>query len=288
MNFFQKLFGSKIENDDEKRAEEKEKNFDVLKYDGVRALRMGQYEYAIRCFRHALKIDDDLEVHDYLTQALIRNNELLPAYKELQVLATAEPDNQDIFIRMASVAFMAEDYNAMADACRRALDINADNPVVFQFYSRAYRGLGDYVNALQMVNKAIELDDKYADAYQLRGEILLEMGDTNSAGKDADWLLEHTDGNEDAYLFKARVERAKEDYQSAIAYYDKVAELNPFRVEVFRERGALKLALGDKAGAEEDGRKLLELNTEGDNSEEALEAKKKADDIKNDEKEGQD
>lgn len=288
MNFFQKLFGSKIENEDEKRAEEKEKNFDVLKYDGVRALRMGQYEYAIRCFRHALKIDDDLEVHDYLSQALIRNNELLPAYKELQVLATAEPDNQDIFIRMASVAFMAEDYNAMADACRRALDINADNPVVFQFYSRAYRGLGDYVNALQMVNKAIELDDKYADAYQLRGEILLEMGDTNSAGKDADWLLEHTDGNEDAYLFKARVERAKEDYQLAIAYYDKVAELNPFRVEVFRERGALKLALGDKAGADEDGRKLLELNTEGDNSEEALKAKKKADDIKNDEKEGQD
>lgn len=287
MNFFQKLFGSKIENEDEKRAEEKEKNFDVLKYDGVRALRMGQYEYAIRCFRHALKIDDDLEVHDYLSQALIRNNELLPAYKELQVLATAEPDNQDIFIRMASVAFMAEDYNAMADACRRALDINADNPVVFQFYSRAYRGLGDYVNALQMVNKAIELDDKYADAYQLRGEILLEMGDTNSAGKDADWLLEHTDGNEDAYLFKARVERAKEDYQSAIAYYDMVAELNPFRVEVFRERGALKLALGDKAGADEDGRKLLELNTEGDNSEEALKAKKKADDIKNDEKEGQ-
>ena len=283
MNFFQKLFGSKIENEDEKRAEEKEKNFDVLKYDGVRALRMGQYEYAIRCFRHALEIDDDLEVHDYLSQALIHNNELLPAYKELQVLATAEPENQDVFIRMASVAFMAEDYNAMADACRRALEINTGNPVVFQFYSRAYRGLGDYVNALQMVNKAIEIDDKYADAYQLRGEILLEMGDVNSADRDADWLLEHTDDNEDAYLFKARVERAKGNYQSAITYYNKVAELNPFRIEVFRERGALKLSIGDKAGAEEDGRRLLEINSEGQNSEEALKAKKKVDDIKNDE-----
>lgn len=268
MNFFQKLFGSKTENADEKRAEDKEKNFDVLKYDGVRALRMGQNEYAIKCFRHALEIDDDLEVHDYLSQALLHNNELLPAYKELQILANAEPDNQDIYIRMASVAFMTEDYEVMADACRHALDINTTNPVVYQFYSRAYRGLGDYVNALAMVNKAIELDEKYADAYELRGEILLEMGDVNNADKDADWLIEHTKDSEDVYLFKARVERAKNDLKSAIKYYDKVVELNPFRIEAFRERGAAKLAIGDKEGADEDGQKLLELNPEEEKGEE--------------------
>lgn len=260
MNFLRKLFGSKGEHAGTEQTEDKDKNFDVLKYDGVRALRMGQYDYAIKCFRHALQINDDLEVHDYLSQALIRNNELLPAYKELQVLATAEPDNQDVLVRMASVAYMTEDYEAMADACRQALDINTTNPVVYLFYSRAYRGLGDYVNALAMVNKAISLDDDYIDAYELRGEILLQMGDVNNADSDADWLLKHTDNNEDVLLFKARVEKAKKDYKSAIHYYDLVTDANPFRIEAFRERGALKLAIGDKAGAEEDGQKLLELN----------------------------
>lgn len=260
MNFFQKLFRDKPDDTGDKEMEKKEKNFDVLKYDGVRALRTGQFEYAIKCFRHALEINDDLEIHDYLSQALIRNNELLPAYHELQVLADAEPDNQDIYIRMASIAYMTEDYDAMAEACRKALDINKENPVVYQFYARAYRGSGDYVNALAMVNKAIELDNKYVDAYELRGEILLEMDDINGADKDAQWLLEHTENDEDVFLFKARVERAKEDYKSAIEYYDKVTDVNPFRIEAFRERGALKLAIGDKEGADEDGRKLLELN----------------------------
>lgn len=260
MNLLKKLFGNHHDETGEKETENKEKNFDVLKYDGVRALRTGQYDYAIKCFRHALDINDDLEIHDYLSQALIRNNELLPAYKELQILADAEPDNQDIFIRMANVAFMTEDYDAMADACSHALDINKDNPVVYLFYSRAYRGKGDYINALAMVNKAIELDNKYVDAYELRGEILLEMGDVNGADRDATWLLEHTENDEDVFLFKARVERARENYKEAINYYNKVTDVNPFRIEAFRERGAVKLAMGDKEGADEDGRKLLELN----------------------------
>lgn len=275
MNFFRKLFGTKPDDTGDKEMEDKDKNFDVLKYDGVRALRTGQFDYAIKCFRHALEINDDLEIHDYLSQALIRNNELLPAYHELQVLADAEPDNQDIYIRMASVAFMTEDYDAMKEACQKALDISKENPVVYLFYSRAYRGAGDYVNALAMVNKAIELDNNYVDAYELRGEILLEMDDVNGADADAKWLLDHTENDEDVFLFKARVERAKEDYKEAIKYYDKVTDVNPFRIEAFRERGALKLAIGDKEGADEDGRKLLELNPGEVQAQEQKEEEKK-------------
>lgn len=260
MNFFQKLFGSKAENPEEEREKEKEKNFDVLKYDGVRALHSGQFDYAIKCFKSALEINDDLEIHDYLSRALIYNNELLPAYKELEILYKAEPDNQDILIRMANVAFMTEDYDTMAADCEKAMKISDDNPLVYYFYARAKRGQGDYVNALAMVTKAIKLDDGRFDYHELRGEILLDMNDTEGADKEAEWMLEHDANEEDALLFKARVERKKGDNKSAIKYYDKVTTVNPFRIEAFRERGALKLEMGDKAGADEDGQKLLELN----------------------------
>lgn len=84
MNFFKSLFGKKEEEAPEKKQqEEAARNFDVLKYDGVRALRSGETAYAIECFNHALELHDDLEVRDYLSQALIRNNELLPAYEQL-------------------------------------------------------------------------------------------------------------------------------------------------------------------------------------------------------------
>ena len=51
MKFFKALFGSKEEKPEEKKKAEEAKNFDVLKYDGVRALRAGQAEFAIRCWR---------------------------------------------------------------------------------------------------------------------------------------------------------------------------------------------------------------------------------------------
>ena len=39
-----------------------------------------------------------------------------------------------------------------------------------------------------------------------------------------------------------------------------VTEVNPFCIEAFRERGSLRLAQGDKAGAEADMQKVLELD----------------------------
>ena len=61
MNFLKSLFGNKAENEEEKRREEEKKNFETLKYDGVRALQINQIEQALRCFSHALQLHDDLE-----------------------------------------------------------------------------------------------------------------------------------------------------------------------------------------------------------------------------------
>ena len=77
MNFLKALFGGKEENSEEKRQADEQKNFDILKYDGVKALKTGQWQQAIRCLNHALNIREDLECHDYLSQALLQNNEFL-------------------------------------------------------------------------------------------------------------------------------------------------------------------------------------------------------------------
>ena len=77
MGFWNALFGGKeLSPEDEKKLQEA-KQFDLLKYDGVKAMRIGQAEYAVRCFREALKLKtDDLELHDYLSQALARMGEV--------------------------------------------------------------------------------------------------------------------------------------------------------------------------------------------------------------------
>lgn len=277
MNLFKALFGSKEEKPEEKQKAEEAKNFDVLKYDGVRALHSNQTEYAIRCFTHALQMQDDLEINDYLSQAYIRMGELPQAYEQLQKMAEAQPDNQQIFIRMAHVAYMMEDYQAMTGACEKALLADDSNAEVMYLYAKACAGQDDTANAVAMLTKAISLNAGYGDAYLLRGELLLKDGDMREADEDAAWLLEHAPENEDVLMLKARIEKAKDNIAGAMTYYNKVTEVNPFHIDAYSERGELKIATGDESGGNDDIRQANELQARqsGGDTDENIEDKVK-------------
>ena len=260
MGFWNVLFGgAELSPEEEKKAQE-EKNFDLLKYDGVKAMKIGQADYAVRCFREALKLKKDLEIHDYLSQTLLRLGRLDEALTELQVLARAEPRNALIQKRMAQVAYMQEDYATMAAACEQAMQLDPTDAYACNLNAQAQQGQGNPVGAIAMLTKAIALDENYADAYLLRGQMLLGMGDTAGADSDVAWLTEHAGEHEDVLLLKARIETAKGNAAQAIEAYGQVIELNPFSIEAFRERGQLRFDGGDKAGAEQDLQKVLELD----------------------------
>lgn len=260
MGFLKSLFNGKVETPEEKKKEEESRNFDVLKYDGVKALRMGELAHAVDLFTHALTMQEDLEVRDYLSQALIHVGRLEEAYEQLQKLADAEPENVQLLVRMTDVAYMLEDYDRMEELCERAMLIDKDNPMLLVLYARACIGRGDLVNAVAMLTKAITMREDNGDARLLRGDTLLEMGDVEGADEDAKWLDDHSSGIEEVLLLNARIEERKGNHEGAIEYYNKVVKANPFYATAFKERGAVKLALGDKKGAEEDMRSFLELN----------------------------
>lgn len=260
MGFLKSLFLGKDESPEEKKKRDDERDFDVLKTDGARALRMGQGEAAVRCFTKALEIKEDLEVRDYLSQALIRCDRLTEAREQLQILAQAQPDNVHILIMMARVDYMREDYNAMADMCEKAMLLDPDNAEVMFLYARAVKGQNDMVNAVAMFTKSIMLNENFGDAYLERGRLLLQMGDVEGAAEDAAHLMEVAPGVEEVLLLQAAVLEASGRLPEAIATYDRALEANPFSIAAFKGRGAARLALGDKEGAESDMRQLLELD----------------------------
>ena len=266
MGFFNALFGGRQLSPEEERQEQEAKKFDLLKYDGVKAMKMGQADYAVRCFGEALKLHDDLEVHDYLSQVFMRQGKLDEAAAELRTLAAAEPDNAQIWMRLAQVAYMQEDYAAMGEACAQALQAEPQNAQAHylsaqaQLGQRGEAGQVNVVSAIAMLTKAIALEPDYADAYLLRGQTLLAAGDTASADADAEWLVQHVGDQEDVLLFKAHVETARGNREAAITIYNKVVEVNPFSIDAFRERGRLRLEAGDKDGARQDMETVLELD----------------------------
>jgi len=259
MNFLKALFSGKEDTPEDRKKNQEEKDFDVLKYDGVRALRSNHAAYAVQCLARALEIKDDLESRDYLSQAYLRTDNAPKAYEQLKILADARPDNQQILIRMAHVAYMMEDYEAMASACEKALQLNAGMPEAHYLYAKACIGQNDTGKAVDMLAKAIQLREDFGDAYLLRGETLLSCGKPEEAEKDVALLLEKTADNEDVLMLKARIERAKGNLDEALIYYNKVSEVNPFRIEAYRESGEIKQAAGDETGAAEDFAKVEEL-----------------------------
>ncbi len=260
MNFFQKLFGGQEETPEEQKNETEAHNFDVLKYDGVAALRTGQFDYAVTCFQHALDIHDDLEIHDHLSEAFVRLNKLPEAAAELKKLSEAQPDNLAIWLHLANICFMMEDYAEMDQACEKALLVDKDSAEATYLQAEAKKGLGDMISTIALLTKTITLDEKFGAAYLKRGQVLLQMGDVNGADADASWLLEHTQDDEDSLLLKARIERAKKQNQEAIAYYGKVIDANPFAVDAYRERGEVYMEQGDSTLAAEDAKKVIELD----------------------------
>ena len=260
MGFFKSLFGNNSQTAEEKRKDEDSKNFETLKYDGVRALKQGQVDYAVKCFTHALRIQEDLECRDYLSQAYMHTDELSQALEQLQILGEAQPQNVAVFMRMAEVAFMMEDYDAMASACEKGMEADKDNPMVLFNYARACNGQGNAISAIALLTKAITRKDDFGAARLLRGELLMNMGDVKGASEDAEWLEKNVEDNEDVLLLVARIAERSGDHDKAIADYGRVLDANPFSVVAFKERGAIRMAQGDTKGAEEDMRSVLELD----------------------------
>ena len=216
----------------------------------------------MKCFEKALQTKEDPEVRDYLSRAFLHMGRLDDALAEMKTLAIHEPDNIHLKMQAASVAYMKEDYEEMTALCEQALAVDADNAMVHLFYAKAELGQDHLIQGIARLTKAIALDDKLVEAHLLRGQTLMKMGDLNGATEDVTWLTEHTEESEDVLMLHARLEAAKGNADAAIGIFGQVIDVNPFHVDAFRERGKLRLEQGDKQGAEEDMKMVLELNPE--------------------------
>ena len=75
MGLLSALFGGKKPEDNQQEKQE-QKNFEILKYDGIRARNMNQLDYAIRCFEQAIALREDPETLHYLSDAYIKTQRL--------------------------------------------------------------------------------------------------------------------------------------------------------------------------------------------------------------------
>lgn len=297
MGLLSSLFGGS--KTDGNQTEQDEKNFEILKYDGIRARNMGQLAYAIKCFESAVALNDEPETLGLLANAYLQTGRLEDARHTLERLTVKDATNLSAWLALANVCYMQEDYATMNDVCQKALALDDKNATVYYQSARAAKGLKNDLQAVVLLTKALVQDDGFINAYLLRAEILWEMRQAKDAKEDIQKVLQLSPDSEEALLLNGKIDAALGNVEAALQGIDHVISLNPFHEEgyllkagifllqkdfdkaidtyteamelmednarLYQERGRVYLLKGDKEKAAADLKRAIELNPESEN-----------------------
>ena len=239
MGFFKSFFSGKPANPEEEKQKNNQKNFEIFKYDGMRAQRMGRADYAIKCFTEALALQEDFETMDYLAQVYIQSNELDEARKLLERMIRTEPEHTSTLLTLANVCYMQEDYAAMAEAAKKAIAVEEGNAMAHYLLGKADNGQNDGIMCIAHLTKAIVLKDDFTEARLLRAEALTKMQQYKEAMEDIDAILAQDPDDENAILLRGKIKEATGAEAEAEADYLHITELNPFNEQAFLYLGQL-------------------------------------------------
>lgn len=299
MGLLSSLFGGNKKDEGSEQEKQEKKNFEILKYDGIRARNIRQLPYAIKCFEEATAIKEDIETMELLAASYLQTGKTDDARTVYNRLAEIAPENTKVLLSLAGVCFIQEDYPAMKEACEKAISLDDKNKAAFYLAAKAEKGEKNYIQAIVMLTKAIAIDEDFKDAYQVRAEVLWEMRQAKEAIEDLDSILSKESDDEDALVLKGEICAATGNIEEGISYLDKVLSMNPFNekayimkgtallgnkefdqaiavydeaielspenAKLYQERGRAKLLKGDKDGSVEDLKKAIELNPESEN-----------------------
>jgi tetratricopeptide (TPR) repeat protein len=245
-NFFKSLFSSpKEEEASDTISKNDKKNFDIFKYDGIRALQMGRLPYAIKCFTEALNIQDDFETMNYLVAAYTNSHELEDGLEVATQMISLEPGNIATYLTRTNILLlMKKGEEAIAD-CLKVIELEKNNPLAWFLLGKARKITNELPEAIEDLTKALAIKDDFTDAYLLRSEILLETNQPGEALPDIEKAIELAPDEESVYLLRGQILEKLNDFPAATGDYNRVLELNPFNTDAFMFLGALLINAGN-------------------------------------------
>ena len=196
MSFLKKIFGTK--NPEEQESKKIKNTIQTLKFDGLKALKMGKIDHAEAFFNKVLEYnEDDIDALLHLSQIYIRTHELDVAKQHMTKVAELAPQLIEAKLNLAQICQFKKDYLEMLNAANEAITIDSENAIAHYLQGVAYYGQKDKFNAIASLTRAIAINNYYTEALLLRAKILISMQEYNEAIKDLNQIMEREKDQED-------------------------------------------------------------------------------------------
>lgn len=128
--------------------------------------------------------------------------------------------------------FKNGDYQNAIENINKSIELKKDWAIPYFYRAAAYHAMGEYDEAMLDYTKSIQLDEKMIDAYYNRAKIALsrkdiENPDIQKAIKDLEKAIEYDPKFIDALYALAAAHKKLGDYHKALEYLEKLLQIEP-------------------------------------------------------------
>lgn len=184
------------------------------------------------------------------------------AVADLTTAIELKPDEADSYRQRGRILFQMNHLDfALRDLTRYA-EMRPGDPAAWAMRAAVHKERGAFLESSADFTRALALDPSLALAWQQRGEIRLALGDAAGAISD---LTEALRLAPDSWTFYMRgLAHVKlESWSDAEADFSEAIRLVPRLPLPYLDRGAARLAAGNREGARADAQRALDLAPDG-------------------------
>ena len=205
---------------------------------------------------------NDVNILALRTVSMAKQHKLDPAQKELDVLLKKYPDNPTLHYAQGLV-FMQRQTSSDVDYIKNTRGLL--NSAIKEFvtavnlnnkYYEAYNAmgvatlkLGNRNDALDLFNTAVKINPKFATAYDNIGVVEMMNGNLDSAERYFNSAMKQNSHNPTAWYHMAQVETRRGNYSKALTWVNHSVHVNPNSSPALTLQGELYLKQGNQAAA---------------------------------------
>ena len=234
----------------------------TLKFDALRALKIGEVDFAIRALHTSLEEIDDPECRLYLAQALQRKPDLAGSMAELTTILEAYPDYPMALYEATKVSNGLDQHSETIAYAERALATEletAQQAELYRMKAQAQLALGESEQALATIDQALQLTDEVPLYWLIKVKVLIALERWEDALAVALETAKKFPEEERAYLYEGLITYHEGDKERAERAFRQVVETDPFNVEGYMHLTHLVEELRGKEAAANEMEQALDM-----------------------------